>query len=241
VLETDAFHNSLHHTALIDTQWPCGWDSPPVTNKLRMEAALAFLIWQQVEKKTSPWQTLGAWRITQAAGRMGAASFYVRDSDGVDCVALISGRDGSYAITLDDARVVKIKNVKLSKNILTYENGGHNQSTSIQIVKQKVILCSGPNTYCLSVLTSEQALLGAFDSQGVSGDIIAATMPGLIVEVKVSEGERVEVGQTLVVLEAMKLLQNLTAPRSGVIATIRYQAGDTVDGKVALVTLEPVE
>jgi acetyl/propionyl-CoA carboxylase alpha subunit len=205
-----------------------------------MEAALAFLIWQQVEKKTSPWQTLGAWRITQAAGRMGAASFYVRDTDGVDCVALISGRDGTYAITLDNGPVVKIINVTLNKNILTYESGGHNQSISIQIIKQKVMLCSGPNTYDLSVLSPEQALLGAFDAQGGSGDIIATTMPGLIIEVKVSEGERVEAGQTLIVLEAMKLLQNLTAPRSGVIASVRYRAGDTVDGKAALVTLEPV-
>jgi biotin carboxyl carrier protein len=36
----------------------------------------------------------------------------------------------------------------------------------------------------------------------------------------------------------MKLLQNLTAPRDGVIASVRHKVGDTVDGRVSLVTLE---
>ena len=90
------------------------------------------------------------------------------------------------------------------------------------------------------MLTSEQVLLGAPDNQGESGNIIAATMPGLIVEVRVTKGEHVEAGQTLIVLEAMKLLQNLTAPRRGVVASVHHQVGDTVCNKVALITLESI-
>ena len=68
--------------------------------------------------------------------------------------------------------------------------------------------------------------------------MISASMPGLVVEVRVSVGDKVDAGQILIVLEAMKLLQNLTAPRDGVIASVRHKVGDTVDGRVALVTLE---
>ena len=99
---------------------------------------------------------------------------------------------------------------------------------------------SGPNTYDLNVLTSEQALLRASDQQAGSSNIIATPMPGLVVEVRVAKGDRVEAGQTLIVLEAMKLLQNLTSPRLGVVESVFHQVGDTVGVKVAMITLEPI-
>ena len=66
-------------------------------------------------------------------------------------------------------------------------------------------------------------------------------MPGLITEVLVSPGQPVEAGQPVVVMEAMKLLQQLCAPLTGVMGTIHYQCGDTVDGGDCLATIEPAE
>ena len=64
-------------------------------------------------------------------------------------------------------------------------------------------------------------------------------MPGAVVEIRVAPGERVSKGETLVVLETMKLLQGLPAPVAGLVAEIYCTPGDTVAGGVPLVRLDP--
>ena len=51
----------------------------------------------------------------------------------------------------------------------------------------------------------------------VAGGAVKAPMPGKVLSVNVKAGDRVTKGQTLVVLEAMKMEQSLTAPRDGVV------------------------
>jgi glutaconyl-CoA decarboxylase len=58
---------------------------------------------------------------------------------------------------------------------------------------------------------------------------ITAPMPGLVTRVVAAVGERVERGQTVIVLEAMKMENDLGAPRSGTIHLLTVSQGDTVD------------
>ena len=67
---------------------------------------------------------------------------------------------------------------------------------------------------------------------------LRAAMPGIVVAVKAKEGDVVEEGQTLVVLEAMKMEHVLRAPRAGRVAAIACAAGDRVQEGVELVQLE---
>ena len=181
---------------------------------------------------------MGAWRITEVAGRTGSTTFYVRDAEDVDCVTQISGSGISLFVCLDAETIYELTNIALKEDILSYEIDGHRRTVSVKIIDQSVMLHSGVNIHCLHILTSEQALLGSTVKQENRDGMISASMPGLVVEVRVSVGDKVDAGQILIVLEAMKLLQNLTAPRDGVIASVRHKVGDTVDGRVSLVTLE---
>lgn len=62
---------------------------------------------------------------------------------------------------------------------------------------------------------------------------ITAPMPGLIVDVLVAEGDHVEKGQKLVVLEAMKTQQAFVAPFTGVVKAVLAQSGQqVVDGQL---------
>ena len=63
-----------------------------------------------------------------------------------------------------------------------------------------------------------------------SSDELTAPMQGTIVKVAVSDGDAVEVGDLIVVLEAMKMEQPLTAHRAGTIAELAAEAGQTVSG-----------
>src|SRR5260370_36753080 len=85
-----------------------------------------------------------------------------------------------------------------------------------------------------------QALTGQRPAPA-SGGVVKAPMPGLVVRVEVQEGQRVEAGAGLVVVEAMKMENELRATRAGVVSRVHVKPGQTVDRGVPLVTLESVE
>lgn len=69
-----------------------------------------------------------------------------------------------------------------------------------------------------------------------SGDVLSP-MPGLIVDVLVSEGEEVTAGQTVVILESMKMQNELKSPRDGTVKTITVAPQQTVDKNELLVVV----
>jgi biotin carboxyl carrier protein len=75
----------------------------------------------------------------------------------------------------------------------------------------------------------------------LSGGVVKAPMPGLVVRVEVREGQRVEAGAGLVVVEAMKMENELRAVRPGMVSRVHVTPGQTVDRGTPLVTLESVE
>ena len=86
-----------------------------------------------------------------------------------------------------------------------------------------------------------QALASLAGGKHISGDAsIRAPMPGLVVNVLAAPGSAVERGQTVVVLEAMKMENDLTSPRPGVVKSVRVQRGQTVNqGDVLAVVGDP--
>ena len=68
-----------------------------------------------------------------------------------------------------------------------------------------------------------------------SGEMVAAPMPGTILKVNVKNGDAVKEGQVLVVLEAMKMENEIMAPKSGTITQVAVQKGASVNTGDALV------
>lgn len=82
----------------------------------------------------------------------------------------------------------------------------------------------------------------AAQSGGAGGDGIRAPMPGSIVSVAVKAGDAVVKGQTLLVMESMKMETTIAAPRNGTVAEVAYEAaGQTFERDALLLSLEPVE
>jgi len=63
---------------------------------------------------------------------------------------------------------------------------------------------------------------------------LQAPMPGLVIAIPVGEGQEVNKGDVLVVLESMKMQNELKSPRSGVISRLRVKPGDSVDQRQTL-------
>ena len=77
-------------------------------------------------------------------------------------------------------------------------------------------------------------------SHAVSGQL-AAPMPGRIIRLLVGPGDQVQAGDSLVVMEAMKMEHTITAPTAGVITTIGYRVGDMVTEGAELLVLDSPE
>ncbi len=74
-------------------------------------------------------------------------------------------------------------------------------------------------------------------SRGDAG-LLAATMHSQVVSVEVAVGDSVAAGDTLLVLEAMKMETRITAPHAGAVTAVHCGAGDVVEPGVSLVELE---
>lgn len=66
---------------------------------------------------------------------------------------------------------------------------------------------------------------------------LKAPMPGLVISIPVSEGESVQKGQVLVVLESMKMQNELKSPKDGTVHRIRVKTGDTLELKQTLLSV----
>lgn len=78
----------------------------------------------------------------------------------------------------------------------------------------------------------------AAQAAGSAEDQILAPMPGSVISVAVKPGDAVQRGQTLLVMESMKMETTLTAPRDGVIAEIGFDTGQTFDRDAVLLRLQ---
>lgn len=81
----------------------------------------------------------------------------------------------------------------------------------------------------------------ALESMGsaAGNGTIAADIPGLVVEIKVSEGQHVNLGDPVIVVEAMKMQNELTAAVAGTVTTVAVATGDAVNPGDTLVVIEP--
>ena len=70
-----------------------------------------------------------------------------------------------------------------------------------------------------------------------AGEAVTAPMPGNILKVTVAAGQAVKEGDLLVVLEAMKMENEIFAPKSGTVAQVLVQKGSTVDTGATMVVI----
>lgn len=66
---------------------------------------------------------------------------------------------------------------------------------------------------------------------------LRAPMPGLVVTIPVTEGQEVKRGQVILILESMKMQNELKSPRDGIMGRIRVKPGETVEQKQTLLSV----
>jgi biotin carboxyl carrier protein len=69
---------------------------------------------------------------------------------------------------------------------------------------------------------------------------VSANIPGKVVTVEVSEGDSVTEGQVILILEAMKMQNEIQAPISGTVTVVHCEEGQAIEANIPLVVIEPL-
>jgi biotin carboxyl carrier protein len=140
----------------------------------------------------------------------------------------------SYAIALDDRTAIA--------EILHAENGkldflidGERVTAYVSSDNAKRWVTVNGQTFGLTKQSGARKSAGGHHH--AAGEL-TAPMPGQIRAVNVSEGEAVTKGQTLMILEAMKMEIRIQAPMDGVVSSISVKVGQTVEREQTLVDVE---
>jgi biotin carboxyl carrier protein len=70
---------------------------------------------------------------------------------------------------------------------------------------------------------------------------VSANIPGKIVTIEVAEGQEVTEGQVILILEAMKMQNEIQAPVNGKVVSVNCEEGQSIEANVPLVVIEPKE
>ncbi len=150
-------------------------------------------------------------------------------------------REGDHFVVSVDGVSRVVDYIPLDRTIasLRYLNNGNSfHITAYREAKRSFRVAVGEREFTWDVLTPVEAVASEARGASVGAARITAPIPGKVVKVNVAPGDQVEQGQSVVVLEAMKMENELEAERSGKVAAIHVAAGDTVDTGTVLVELE---
>ena len=141
-----------------------------------------------------------------------------------DCEALDAVETTSnHYHTLADNQSIEATVIQSNFNSKTYTVKINNNSYQVQIN---------------DVLDQQIEALGFEIGASKKVNEIKAPMPGLILEINVTEGDEVKENDALLILEAMKMENVLNSPRDGVIKSISVKQGETVDKNALLIEFE---
>ncbi|BFM14874.1 acetyl/propionyl/methylcrotonyl-CoA carboxylase subunit alpha [Maricurvus nonylphenolicus] len=158
---------------------------------------------------------------------------YKLEFDGQANVVTLVNNDDYFEISVGDDTFT-LNFVALEDNRCTYIENGVRENMHFAFDNKTLYLDDGTGHFIIEDITHQPAAAAG----GAGSGQIKASMDGAIVEVMVKEGDTVEAGQTLVVLEAMKMEHPLKAGISGTVTAISCEAGQQVKTKQLLITVE---
>jgi biotin carboxyl carrier protein len=115
---------------------------------------------------------------------------------------------------------------------------GRSYEVRVEPANERMVLAVGGRLFDVEVADPRRQSRRSRGWIGEGRISVSAPMPGKVVRVLVSDGEAVEAGQGLVVVEAMKMQNEMKAPKSGKVSGLRVREGAAVAAGEVLVTIE---
>jgi 3-methylcrotonyl-CoA carboxylase alpha subunit len=228
VVRSPSFAQANLDTGLIPRESAVLFDQEPVGLRLAAAAAVAQALTQeQAAEDSDPFSRRDGWRSHGLTVRRFAFEFH-----GVPGQAELTYlHDGALSLTVDNFT-----------GMLTFS--ATPRGIDLDFAGQRLLVsvyADGENDHVFSARGATQIL--AIDLLAHAGEAqaevgrLTAPMPGKVLSFAVKAGDRVSKGQTLAVMEAMKMEHTIIAPGDGVVAELMYAPGDQVDEGAELLAL----
>ena len=205
----------------------------PASEKILAAAALALLLDEARQAseislgRCSPWDAADGWRLNLESRR----EFRFNEGSTERKFSLFY-RAGGFDFDFGAGRIAAAAEA-IADGRIRITLGDH--SFDATVVRRDLIfhVFAGGAAYRL---TMTDPLAAAEAIEAPTGRL-TAPMPGRIIQLYVKRGDRVKHGETLLVLEAMKMEHSILAPGEGIVEALDYAVGDLVEEGVALLSL----
>ena len=230
VAASHAFATADLDTALIEREHTALFEAPPLAAEVAAAAVVAHRLATEARMEgADPWSRRDGWRLHGGAQRRLSLEVQGRDLT----VLMERLHDGATVLQIGDQRW------PFTARVL----GGARHD--LQLGEQRITATVYAQGERHAVFTDAgSALVNEFDpiahaGEGATEGRLTAPMPGKVVSFFAQPGDRVQRGQALAVMEAMKMEHTLHAPHDGVVAELLYAVGDQVLEGGELLRLAP--
>jgi len=151
----------------------------------------------------------------------------------------VEARDGAFIVREGD-RVLETEVRRVSANELRLRLEGRSVRVFLARDGERTFVAVDGRQYVVSESRAATGRPGEGDDKAAGGSLrVKAPMPGKVTKLSVSEGEEVRKNQTLVIVEAMKMENEIKTSIDGVVAKVHAAVGDLVDADKVLIEIEP--
>ncbi len=171
---------------------------------------------------------------------MTTRNFYVLDGEDELAYSVTRRKDGGFSVVKPDGATVELDAFRPDAGALHLLVGGASHDVDVRERGGVFAVSLRDATHHIDVLNEREKRMAVagVGARGAGGPELTSPMAGKVVAVEVSEGDSVETGQTVVIVEAMKMENTLKAHKDGVIARIAVEAGQAVEIGDVLVEIE---
>jgi 3-methylcrotonyl-CoA carboxylase alpha subunit len=221
-------------THFLEHHFPKGPEPPAEVLPIPMHAVAALVLASEsVGGDASPWQKLGGWRLLDSAGAPATSHWFLEHDGRIHPVRVVSDGtldwgEGLRAACVRDRGAGRIE-LEVGSELYALRVARHGDRIGLVYAGERGELRSVPR---------ERAWRSAAEGHGVASSTLVAPFPGQIAQVKVAAGDRVGEGDVLIVLEAMKMLHNLSVAGSALVAEVCCETGAAVGSGDVLVRFE---
>jgi len=195
--------------------------------------ALYYLKFKENNGHPNIWHQIGYWRdVTEIKLKM--------DEKDYEILVYPQQKDLSKVIIGDHSYIVEIPRLSENKITVKAKEGIFRADISHDNLGNAYVSCNGHifNIHRDDLLIKEDVYTGIDSPDGGGDGLIFSPMPGKVVKINVKPGDEVKKGEVLLIVEAMKMENNIIAPKDGKIEKVYVKAGKMVDGSKPVLVME---
>jgi len=150
----------------------------------------------------------------------------------------------SFEYDFKDSDTNKLDLLNLSNSKLHVINNNKSFNITLEesnFLNKEYVVNVNSNRYSLKISNELDVLikqLGFSVGSSKKANDIKAPMPGLILSINVKVGQKVNEGDQLLILEAMKMENSISSPKEGIVKSVHIKSGETVEKGTLMIELE---